>query len=301
MTNTELLISYTDVLLIPENSALPFSMPESTEIVKYDGKVPDFVSKLYQYIPGKRVMIETDSQLICNVAASIIETMETNIAFIRFGGEFIADKALEEIKKLENILVCEDGSQIILSAPMANGVFSTENNRIAVNGNDISGGTYQSLRKKRDNSLWGCLLPAEYSANALKGTLGRTDTPVDTNIMIAADLLDQIMNRSDASMLPDLDSVLIFGTNCLITSYKPYGNASLPSFFKDAAFLTLFGRHLSDVSSSNIISVILDGILHRDLPDHFINFLELTYYQNRTPGIDIWKNYLELCINDKRF
>ena len=150
MTNTELLISYTDVLLIPENSALPFSMPESTEIVKYDGKVPDFVSKLYQYIPGKRVMIETDSQLICNVAVSIIETMETNIAFIRFGGEFIADKALEEIKKLENILVCEDGSQIILSAPMANGVFSTENNRIAVNGNDISGGTYQSLRKKRD-------------------------------------------------------------------------------------------------------------------------------------------------------
>ena len=303
METEQLIISYTDVLLIPEGAPLPFQLPDSIEEVRFDqNNIPDFVAKLYSNCAGKRVMIATDSPLIRDMALPVINSMTENFPSIRFGNEFIADKAIEEILRLENILVCDDGSEFIInSTPMTAGVYSTLDNRIAIKGSDIFSSDHKCLCKKRDGSKWGCLLPSEYSANSLRGTLGRADTAIDTNVMIAADLLEQLLSRSDKSLIPELDSVLIFGTNCLVTRYTHSDNTSLDAFFKNAAFLALFGRTLSEVNSDNLLGVMLDGILNRNIPDYFINFLELTYFQNRLPGTDVWKNYLDLCINDKRF
>lgn len=310
-----LVLMYADIILLDKNIKQPFEkdLINGADIRTFNPESGmDFMAAYDEACKKGRTVIVTGSKKIKNIAVEFFDEYTDrykNTPAVYCDGTWYAEKALEEVQKLDSVLMDETGKEkFIIDTPLFDdaNLFASDSGRIMLRTDHTSVKNakclyHQSPRKGKEK--WGILLPKEYSAVSYKGKLGSTAFSESTVILMLHGIVSNLVSSKKGGV-PENDSIYVFNDHdCLITGWNESitSDADVSSFFDDLVFRSFFGVPLK--GQDDIMYVMIEKLRDMSLPGFIVDFIESVFCCGKKTSPELWENifarYLMESTEDK--
>ncbi|MCD7810291.1 MAG: hypothetical protein LUG91_00300 [Ruminococcus sp.] len=280
-----LIVKYCTVVLIDEESEVPFDLNDKKSIEVSSKPISSLMQTIESLVETERIVLVTKSESIAKYVSVFNTTRHDRYICLIKNGIVDSELAIKEYERLEMQLIDSERNEYTLDKQIAPYMYSTSEGRIVYDTRECpfsNGENFSEIFLKNGQEKMGVLLPNKYLAWKYRCSLSDY---MNDDIDSGLDLLSIILPMCDNKRIPE--NILFFEDELLVVSYndKPTSDE-----VKGFIYKILFGKDF--FTEFNLYDVILSLADSAEIiPEYLIDFIEEQFVDECVCSVELC-NYI---------